>query len=191
MTVKDGNSNSYTVTPDSPSTYEGTAGQVWLFYLLSAPANASATITASWTTSVSCAIFASEFSYSGTASYDIDAAAYTGTAGTTINTPSITGAGSGELLYSAAAAGGNVSAPTAGNTLGGWTGAGINATSGDAAEYILSSSGSSTAVDYTQSSGTWSAMAMAIKVAVAFPGDEDFWAGLKPAPSDSPVTVWS
>jgi hypothetical protein len=190
MTAKDGNSNAYTVTPNSPSTNVSGAGQVWLAYLLSAPASASATITASWTTATaSVSVFAAEFSYSGTASFDTDVAAYSTTSSTTINTPSITGAAVGELLFSAAAAGGTISAPANGSTLGSWTGAGPIA-AGDQAEYILSSSGSATAVDYTQSSGTWSAMAMAIKAAAAFQGDEDLWAGPNPAQADPAITVW-
>src|SRR5262249_53321569 len=39
--IKDANNNSYTLTPNSPSTYDSNSGQVFLAYRLSAPANAS------------------------------------------------------------------------------------------------------------------------------------------------------
>lgn len=160
MTCKDSNNNSYTATPSSPSTIETGAGQVWLFYLLSAPSNATKTLTVAWTTSSDAGGWADEFSYgTQTCTFDKDASGV-GTTGTTINLPSITPTNSGSLLYAAAAAGGTISAPTANATLGSWTGSGGAITDGDMAEYDLNASGA-TAVQFTQTSGNWSALAMA------------------------------
>ena len=163
LVIKDSNGNTYTVTPNSPENSAG--GLVYLAYLLSAPANANKTITATWTTSVFASIWADEFSVSGgTAAFDKDAKG-TGS-GTTVNLPSITPAGAGELLYSCMGnSGSTITAPTAGgaSTNGVWTGAagGIstNGQGGDA-EYDLNAS-AATPVNYTQTSATWSAMAMA------------------------------
>jgi hypothetical protein len=164
LAIKDSNNNSYAISGNSPSTFISGAGQIYMAYLLSAPANASATITATWTTVTSAAMWADEFHYTGgTCSFDIDIAASTASSAVTINTPSITPAGAGELLYSGAAAGGTISAPVAGgsSTNGIWTGSDGAIAAGDMAEYILSSASGATAVNYTQSSGAWSAMAMA------------------------------
>ena len=159
LTVKDSNNNSYTVTTNSPSTVQSGAGQCWSAYLLSAPANASATITASWTTTATTPMFADEFSCSGcTIAFDKDAKANSSVAGTTINTPSITPTNSSELLYAGAAAGGTISA--VGSP---WTQNADIVRNGDWAEYDLSATGA-TSVNFTQSSGTWSAMAMAFTV---------------------------
>src|SRR6266581_1172642 len=49
LTIKDANNNSYTISPNSPAIEAG-SNRVYLAYLLSAPANASKTITAAWTT---------------------------------------------------------------------------------------------------------------------------------------------
>lgn len=155
-TVKDSNNNSYTITPNSPSTFQSGAGQIWLAYLLSAPANASATITfnVSGLNTISCDMWAVEFSVSGgTVAFDKDAKANSAT-GTTINTPSITPAGSGQLAYAAASSGGTVS--SAGTP---WT-IGTIAASGDADEYDLSIS-AATSVNWPETGGSgWSAMAM-------------------------------
>lgn len=191
FTCKDSNNNSYTVTPNSPSTNISGAGQVWLAYLLSAPANATKSLTLAWTTTAGVAAWADEFHVSGgTAAFDKDIAAGTSTAGTTINTPSISPTGAGELLFAAASAGGSISAPASGATLGVWTGSGGAITTGDMAEYDLSA-GSATAVQFTQSSGGWSAMAMAFSfTASGFTPDEDFWQSTTPAPTDPDITVW-
>jgi hypothetical protein len=137
-------------------------------------------------------VWADEFVVSGgTASFDKDAAASSSTAGTTINTPSITPTNSGSLLYSCAAAGGTISAPSAGGTLGSWTGAAGAITNGDMSEYDLSAS-SATAVDYTQSSGTWSAMAMAffITASGSLVFEDDSFKRFQPASIDPIVSVW-
>jgi hypothetical protein len=162
LTVKDSNNNSYTVTPNSPAT-QSSCGAAFTAYLLSAPSNASATITATWTTASNAAIWADEFSYTGgSAVFDKDLAG-TGTTGTTINTPVLVPAGAGELGYVQGLAQGSISAPAAGATLGSWTGSAGAITNGNMAEYALNLS-ASTAADFTQSSGAWAAMGMLIKI---------------------------
>lgn len=158
LTVQDSNGNPYTVTPNSPSTPN--TGQIWLAYLLSAPANASATITANWTTAATGPdMWADEFmSSGGTVTFDKDVSG-TGT-GININTPSITPTFPNSLLYSGAATPGSISAPTAGATLGVWTGSGGGIPSnGNNAEYDVNAS-SATPVQYTNSNDKWSSMAM-------------------------------
>jgi hypothetical protein len=161
--VKDSNSNSYTVTPLSPSTFLSGAGQVWLYYLI-APSNATKTITVTYTASNdTAAVWCDDFTVSGgTATFDTDARAETAS-GSSCNTPSITPAQSGELLYAALAPESSVTAPASGATLGVWTGSGGALTNNNMAEYTLSAS-SATAVNFTcSSSGGWSAMSMAFK----------------------------
>lgn len=164
LTVKDSNNNNYTVSSGSPSTFDASAGQSWLAYLLNAPANATSTINLSWTTnSVSPSAWGDEFSYTGTLAFDKDAKATAGP-GTTVNTPTIIPSNSGELLYAVAGVAQNVTAPTAGSTLGVWTGAAGGINRGDMAEYDLNSTNTSTAVEFTQApTGTWSVMVMALK----------------------------
>ena len=165
ISVKDGNSNSYTVTPNSPATYSTYEGQ-WMAYLLNAPANASATINATWTNGAYAGICADEFAASGSVTFDKDAAKSSGAAsGTTANLPSLTPTySSGELLYSGVDPGADVTAPAAGAALGSWTGAagGIIPSYGMAAEYDLSAT-SATAVDYTvnTSGSAYAAMSVA------------------------------
>jgi hypothetical protein len=160
VSVTDGNNNMYTLSPHSTYAGNGTYGSVTLAYLLSAPSNASATITANWSNSARADIFVEEFSYRGTANFDQDAAG-NGT-GTAVNTPSITPTQSGELLFSVVVVGQSVTAPPPGGTQGPWTGGGgaIDG-NGNSDEYDLSAS-SATAVVYTQNnSDYWNAGVMA------------------------------
>jgi hypothetical protein len=161
-TVVDANGNVYTVTPNSPSSAQfSSAGAVFLAYLLEAPINASATITATFNQTIAAGtIRAEEFSlssgYSATLDTDIVGS---GTTGTAINSPSITPASATELLYSCAVPGHSI---TSANSP--WTqdAAGIDANGCDG-EYILSSASGATAVNYTVNiSGPWGAMVMAI-----------------------------
>jgi hypothetical protein len=169
LSIVDSNSNPYAITPHSPApliTTPGTTGATYLAFLLPAPSNASATITATWTGTTGTSgvqVFADEFSFTGKCVFDIDIAATNTTGAATITTPSITPTyGAGELLYSVAGSTGTITAPTAGATLGAWTGGGGGISDGDDAEYILSSAAGATAVDYTQGAGQgWAAMAMA------------------------------
>jgi len=162
VSVVDGNGNTYTITPNSPSGNQTPAGKVYLIYLLNAPSNANKTLTVTVsTTGLAIAGWADEFEpVGGIALFHADAKANTATAGTTINTPSIASIGVQSLLYSCAAAGGTITHPVAGATLGVWTGAAGAITFGDMSEYELAAGPGTTAVDYTQTSGRWSAMAM-------------------------------
>jgi len=167
LTVKDANNNVYTVTPNSPSTFQTGAGMVWLAYLLSAPSNASATINISWTGGGLMEAWIDIFNYTQTCFFDKDVAANTGTGSTTISTPSITPTNSGSLLYATAAAGGTITHPIKNATLGVWTGSGGAIVGGDMSEYDLSAS-SAEAVEFTQTpSSGWSAMAMAFYLSSA------------------------
>lgn len=192
LSVKDANNNVYTVTTNSPSTVQSGAGQVWLAYLLSAPSNASAVINLTWTTATNPPIvWADEFSISGgTCAFDKDAKNNSAASSTTISTPTITPIGAGELLYSGAAAGGAITAPTAGAVSGSWTGSAGAITNGDMAEYILSSGTGAIAVHYIQSSGTWSAMAMAFSITASFIAEDDTPPRNCFSPFDNDVTVW-
>ena len=169
LSITDGNNNSYAVTPNSPAPLTtqggGTTGATYLAYLLPAPANADATITATWTGTTGTSgvqVFADEFSFTGHCIFDVDAEATSTVASTTITTPSITPTyGAGELLYSVAGSTGSITAPAAGATRGIWTGCGGGISNGDDAEYVLSSAAGASAVNYLQSSNGWAAMAMA------------------------------
>jgi hypothetical protein len=167
VVVKDGNGNVYTA-----STPNGTGfispNSVYLYYLRTAPANASATITVTWTNSAAAEIWADEFSYTSgfTCKFDKDFVSNnSGSPGTSINTPSVTPTNSGSLVYVIEGAHGTTSAPAAGATLGSWTGAGGAITNGHMAEYALSISGA-TAVQFTQGSATWTCLAAAFYLVV-------------------------
>jgi hypothetical protein len=162
LIIFDDHDNVYAVTPSSPSPYTASTLQVSLGYLLAAPSNASQNIFAKWTTSsTNSFIWINEFSSTGGVVFDTDAASSSLVTGTNINTPVITPRQANELLYACAVAGGSITAPTNGGTLGVWTGAQAGATGGNMAEFDLSAS-SPTAVQFTQSGNLlWSAMAMA------------------------------
>jgi hypothetical protein len=158
-TLVDSASNSYTLTTNSPSTAQGaTAGFDYIFYLLSAPANATKTLTATYQDTGAGAVHAAiltadDFTVSGgTVTFNNDAAG-SGTTGTTINTPSITANAAGDLEYAHASSANAISSVDSP-----WTQGAID-TDGQASGYILSASGSSTAIAMTQTSGAWSSMA--------------------------------
>ena len=157
-TAKDANNNNYTLSPNSPSSVNGTTtGASYVFYLLNAPANADKTVTITWgLISVAAEIWVVEFSVSGgTAAFDADNTG-NGASGTAINSPTITVNGSGELLFCHAAPQNCVTA------IGGaWTSPEtLSVTNCGGAGYILSAS-ANTAVNMTQSaSGSWDAMGM-------------------------------
>lgn len=158
--IVDSNGNAYQVTPNSPSPYEaaGACGQVWLAYLLSAPANASKTITITASPSTNYEAWADEFNPPGAIAFDNDAAAQA--IGSTINTPTVPVSGSNDLLYGGSgvetnfsgAGGGWVAAPTVGGAF---------------VEWFLGAS-ASTALNISLSgSGQWSSMGMSFKLAGA------------------------
>jgi hypothetical protein len=151
--VEDSNGNVYTITPGSPSNVnESTALDIWLAYLLSAPANAAAKITATFVSSVTTdvVVWADEFSVPvGTqAAFDNDAVGSGATSSSITGTnfaagvPTITPTNSNSLLYSALGPSGAVSSVNAPWTLGI-----IDGSSGAANAYILSA-GSSVALAY-------------------------------------------
>lgn len=161
LTVKDGNGNPYTVTPQSPAPLvndgTGNTGATYLAYMGEAPANASATITATWTGTTGTSgvqIFADEFHSTTGCGFDTSAEASNATPGTTINTPSVTPTYANSLLYAVAGSCGTVS-----GVGGAWVAGGGGVQDGDEAEYILSAS-AATAVNFGNSSSGWATMAM-------------------------------
>lgn len=134
FTVKDGNNNAYTVTASSPSNVNfSTAGEAGIAYLLSAPANASKTITVTWSAAITAAsVYADEFTDSNNCSrsFDVDAVAH---GSGTVNAPSITPVQANELFYSVGTGSANITAVNAP-----WTGT-ISA-NGDATGYALNRS---------------------------------------------------
>ena len=111
-TINDGNGNSFTITPHSPSVADATdAGASSLAYMLSAPTNINSTITVTFASSLSgadAACFADSFQVASgyTPTFDTDAAGSGSSAA--ISTPSIAPATSNELLYSVAAPGNSI-----------------------------------------------------------------------------------
>jgi hypothetical protein len=156
-TVSDG-TNTYTITPNSPSTFDASSGQSYLFYWI-ATGTPGATITATFTnTIVFSDIWVDEFSASGTISFDTDGKG-TGS-GTAINTPSLTPAQSGELFFGVSTSAVGISSANSPFVLAAF---GIGP-DGPAGEYALNVS-SAQAMNFTQSSGTYSSMMMAFKYA--------------------------
>lgn len=160
LVCADGNSNTYTNTPGSPNTHLGQ--NVWLLYLLVAPANADKNITCNWTTATTADFYGDEFSVIAGQKFTFDQdQSSNGNTGTNINTPSITGKGSAPLLYACAVSQAGITAPTAGGgTLGVWTGVTGPARGSTMAEYCLICTGAN-AVSFTQpNNDIWTAMAM-------------------------------
>ena|SRR5208282_1808395 len=187
LLVRDGNGNTYTITPNSPSSQVtqtggagggGMTGSTYAAYLV-APANASATITATWTngTTLGVQIFVDEFhsSLSGIV-FDTDTAGSDATGAINQTSPSITpNYGAGELFWSISGSTNTYTAPTAGATIGVWTGNAGGIQNGDAAEYVLSGANAATAVNYTQSAVYgWSAMVVAFYTS-GFSGAGFWW----------------
>lgn len=164
VTVKDGNLNSYTLSSGSPGVNGITGpGQLWMAYLLKAPANADKTLTAAFTLSGGAPtdMLADEFS-DGIFTFDKDAQAHATSA--TPNTPSITPTNAHSVLYSMVSVANTCTGPLAGVVSNGWTGAagGITA-NGNGGEYIADQAASAKACSYTQTSGLYLAMTMAFK----------------------------
>ena len=164
---KDSNNNFYVNTRLTP--YLASGGFAGIYYLI-APSNATTSVTLSWTSSISGAIWVDEFGTGGAnVILDTEATA-TGGPAVTMNTPSITPGTPTELLYAIGSSGSsNVTAPTANGTLGIWTGTGGGPDSatgtGGGTEYLLSSSSGSSAVQFTQAaSSSWASMVAAFKI---------------------------
>jgi hypothetical protein len=183
-TVKDSNNNSYTITPNSPSSaHDATAGSIWLAYLLSAPANATGTITATFSAgTISTAdMWADEFYMGSGASavFDKDAVG-SGSTGPTINTPSITPTQTGELLFAHANCDAHVTAINGSWIQGDGT---LQSPAFDGAAYILSSSSGATALNFTENGSAWDSMAMAFSLSA---GGAVIFQELAPAPAAGP-----
>lgn len=165
--ITDGNSNAYTVTPNSPSTAQGGSARIiWLAYLLNAPSNANKTITATFSGSITFAsvIRCDQFHRSsGTWTFDTDVVG-SGTSAPPVNTPSITPSVSGELLYAGLTIANAADVTGVG---GSWTqsAGGIDSSNKfHLTEYILSAASGATAANFTLSgTANWNSMAMALK----------------------------
>lgn len=144
--IIDSHGNVYTLTPSSPSNInESTSGDSWLAYLLSAPANASATITVTFVSAVSGSVnvWADEFSVpAGTSAVFDNDAVGSGPGNAGAGVPVITPTNPTSLLYNVVATQTAVSLVHAP-----WTIGIIDATSGCANAYILNA-GNSTALAY-------------------------------------------
>ena len=159
MAIADSNSNSYTKSAHSPAKTNGAgAGMEYLFYILSAAANASKTITATFSSygaSGAAAIFCDDITVTGgTVSLDSDTPG--SGSGTAVSSPTVTVNGTGDFLYSGAAIAHEITSANLPWTLGG---DGVDSVTFSASEYDLSAS-ANTAVNYTQNqTGLWDAMA--------------------------------
>lgn len=158
--VADSNGNQYTVASWSPASVNASSANIaWIAYLLSAPANASATITATFSSisggAAGAVVDAMEFNYtSGIIQADNNVAGF-GT-GAAVNSPSITPSSAGALLFAYA---------SPGDALTGVSGAWVEESSGPdniaaIMAYILSASSGPTAVGFVQAaSAPWDAVA--------------------------------
>jgi len=170
-TVKDGagTPNSYTVSPSSPSSGGISGARISLAYLLNVPSGANATITATYsgTITANAGIACSEFHRSsGTWVFDVDAVNFSSSAVTTVTTPSISPALTGELVYGAAQVTGGQYFLTSGPQSP-WTQdpAGPDSTVGHFnGAYILASSGSPAMnMNISGGSSAYNAISMAVK----------------------------
>jgi hypothetical protein len=159
--AKDGNSNTFTVTPHSPaSAHDATAGSAWLAYYI-AGASANPTVTASWGSGLctACSITVMSFPVSGgSASFDTDSIG-SGTSGG-VSLPTIASTGSSELLIGACADSGGC-----GGVNGSWVAAPTGLGSFlEGAEYSLAGS-TATNVGFAGSGGgNWDAIGLALKL---------------------------
>ena len=163
-----GTSTSLTLTPKSPEAANSAAGAgaVYIAYLLSAPQNASSTITATFGKGHGefMNAFCDDFAHnSGTVAFDSDAIA--SGSGTTINTPSIPVTGSTDLLYSVGGGNGGITGIGGSWQLGG---GGISADA--SASAFIGNATSTTAVSMSNSSGVWDAIGASFKFTAAAAG---------------------
>lgn len=161
LVIQDSNSNAFTLTPNSPSPLDSSNENVYLGYMI-APSNRTLSITATWTGSSFGVLFLEEFDFTGSPVFLGDFEAVNNTGGTTINTPVISSP-PGSLLYAYMRGAGTLSAPTNGGTLGIWTGSSGFAQFNSIGEYCLSSTGSDP-VQWTKTTGIWTAMGMSFGV---------------------------
>jgi len=170
LAIKDGNNNSFTITPNSPSNARPTtAGVIYFAYILSAPGNAEKTITATWSNApLLCSLWVMEFAYAGgTAAFGSDITG-TGTTGAPINTPTITVTGSNTLLIAAGLSDHQVSSVDSP-----WVqvAAGTGNQFSEGIGYILAASANqAVAMTQNQTSG-WDSMGMALSFTPTGGGD--------------------
>src|SRR5271166_1376599 len=163
--IKDGNNNVYKLTPSSPFTTTNPAITQYFVYLSPAPSNATAAVTATWTTTSTYYNFwLEEFSVPNgqIAIFDNDITANNTVGATAVNTPTVTPSGiQGELLYAAVAPGGVVTAPIAGGTAGVWTGAAGGIVGGNMAEYDLTATAAQAGNITQNAADSYNSMGMA------------------------------
>lgn len=164
VSIQDSNGNAYTVPTNGTESSQPTApGAAFEAYLLSAPSNATKTITVTFgQLGAFSAAFTAEFTVgSGPAIFNAAPVPATGT-GTAINGPTVTQNGNGDLLTAYA-----VHADAVNSANSGWTATEtLPTTFGDCLAYVASSSGNK-AVDFTgNSSFAWSAVGMSFRETV-------------------------
>lgn len=155
LAVADSNSNAYTVTPGSPTGgFSPTSFNGWIFfaYLLSAPANATNSIIATFSSSTGgfAACFPDEYSYTGGGSAAFD----TNVVGTGLTSPACTITGTNDLLdvvVTSASQNPSANSPWIGNASGSQASSWLSA-------YIENAS-SNTAVNWTVGSGSGTTVA--------------------------------
>lgn len=158
ITIKDGNLNTYTNSPHSPSSADTAgAGHCYSAYFI-ASGTPDKNITVTFGSGVDDpSLWVMEFAKGATETWSFgNDAAGTGASGTTINTPTIPNS-TGDLLVAYGAPDHVV------NGVGGaWTAQEtLPVASGDGAAYILSASGANVAVNFSMNtSGGWDSMGM-------------------------------
>ena len=186
--VVDQNSNAYTITPHSPTTYTTNIGMNWVAYFLSALTGTN-TITATWSASNFNHLGCDPYTPSGgTASFDTDVAATNAAASTTVSSPSITPTGAGELLFNSTNTSQTITAANnpwliaSGGTFAG----------GVANEYILNSGSTAVAASYAQTpSGVYSGITAAFSIIPIVGGPGTLWTATDVAPGKNVATVTS
>jgi hypothetical protein len=141
--VVDGASNSYTLT----SAFIGTFGHCYGAYLLSAPANANKTLTATFSSSVpvnAVDLFAVDVAYTGAGNAVFDQFQGASPTGSAVTSPTLTSTVANEFLYSSIDASTSLSA-----TSTPWTSGGANNANNNGDAYVNSSGGGNVAVNYT------------------------------------------
>ncbi len=162
LAAKDSSNNSYVLTSKSP--FLANVQNAAILYLKNAPANATKTITVSWTsgTGVAGDIWALEFSGVDTVSpFENDATGSPASA-STYTTPSYTTLNDGDLLVSAAGSGGTISGVGTPFTAA----TGIPTAQGEGGEYFIQTTHGAQAVAYTLSvNGSGAVIIAAFKAA--------------------------
>lgn len=172
LTIKDANGNTFTLTPNSPSS--GSQGSIYVGYLLAAPSNISASIKASWTSPAvsSLVLEADEFSSNYVqVFFDVDIAADNAVANTLINAPTITPTQVDTLFYGAWAM--DPSGSPGSNPNPPWTfalGGGVTSDS----VFVASTAPNGVALSIPISSSTWTSLGVAFYGLVFKPISQGF-----------------